>query len=128
MLVNFDQQLKDQYGEPMVDRQLVDDESGAINAPPHFKSRKMTLALICSVALFSSHPEEKPRPDVNETRIRFNLANKVSEGGDKEITIEEAQRIKNCVNHSAPSPLIWGQVDKIFEEATKNQPPAGGRA
>lgn len=102
MKINFDTELKDFRGK------VVEENVGG-------KRTKITLKEPCMNALLN--PSQTPNA-VQETGVekfkKYNLAKKISEGGEIELTAEEISKIKNSIGLFY-SPMMVGLCYELLE-------------
>lgn len=93
MILNFDQTLKELNGE------TIKDEKGEVK-----------LKTFCQNAILAPEKEQNA-----EEKVRaYQLAIKIQEGGEVEVTAEEIALIKKKVGE-AYAPIVVGQIFEILE-------------
>lgn len=95
MKINFDQQIKDLTGNPIKE-----------------EGKEVVLKTVCVNALLASNP--KKEISGQEKLDRYELARKVNDGGEVEITSEEIVKIKESVD-IYPT-IIYGEVCNLLEQ------------
>lgn len=83
------------------------------NEPIMEDGKPVTLSTICSSALLAPYEDEK-NLDGGEKVKRFKLASQVYDGGEQEITVEDAALLKKLVA-KAYTPLIVGRAYALLE-------------
>ncbi len=73
----------------------------------------VNLKTITVDALLNPNGKEQPKPMVKVER--FKLAQKIHEGGEIDITVENAAMIKKLIGEGY-APLVVGQAYEILEE------------
>lgn len=101
MIKNFDISVKTMYGKEMLDGE---------QSPMLMKSVIMEVLLVNEQGL-----------DGPAKVARYNLAKKVSEGGDQNYTVEELSDIKTAVGKYAV-PLVVGQILPYCDTDTAEKP------
>lgn len=97
MRVNFNSQLQDTHGKPLM--------AG---------TEGVTLGYMIGQALLFDNPND--RIGGAEKHARYKLWQRIKDGGEHEITIEEAAKVKQLVGDlPGVSPLIVGQCWDILE-------------
>lgn len=99
MNINFDAVILDQRGKPM----LASSEG----------EETVKLGAIAEQALLAAYADENGLPAGEKVR-RYKLFNKVSVGGEIDITAEEVTLLKQCIGKGYP-PLIVGRAYDLIE-------------
>jgi len=100
MIINFNQEVKRDDGTSIVNEKKSfkvnkNDAGEWVSEPDVTYADKTILADVCRGALVSG----LVKITVEETMARFNLHNKIKDGGEIELTEEELTSLKELVNN-----------------------------
>ena len=99
MKINFDQEIKKDDGTSIVSEtksfQMVEKDGEFTSEPTNTYKKNTILADVCSDALRTN----VIKVDVDETMMRFNLHNKIKEGGEVLLSKDELISLKDLVNN-----------------------------
>lgn len=104
MLRNFDEQVKLLDGTPVYDGDYKDAEG----TPPPLTIRRCIVSALVMTRNDAHNGEEMLK--------RFALAEKVSPGGDIDLTIDEISLIKSVSEKAAPTALVYGLIVKALSK------------
>lgn len=113
MRFDFSQFILNLDNQPIPNRR--DPNNPRESAPP------MSLSTVCVNALLGFDPQEDARLEGTEKLRRFNLAQKLYNGGWVEVTAEEVALLKTLVNRMY-APLIVGRVWQVLESNDSQHP------
>lgn len=106
MKIDFSTVLNDLKGVPLKD-----------GLPPaegqEDKREELTLGSVVCSALLATYPDEN-NLDPKVKFQRFKLAEKASDGGEQELTVEDAAEIKKLLG-KAWGPLVMGRAYEILD-------------
>lgn len=99
MMIDFNQEVKRDNGTSIVSEtksfNVVEKDGEFVSEPVVNYKEKTILADVCKGALVSG----LVKITVEETMQRFNLHNKIKDGGEIELTDEELKTLKELVNN-----------------------------
>ena len=99
--------MKINFNAPLLDEDGKQANIGTKEAPAF-----RTLGWLAAQALLASYPSESPSGE--EKHKRYRLWSRIKDGGEVDITIEEAGLIKNLIGLGA-TPLACGQAWDLLE-------------
>jgi len=114
MIINFDlKPLKD--GQEVVSKQKVvtvnKDDDGSVTEDVSFEIGTLSLKDCCKESLLKG----LAKISIEETMLRYNLYNKIKEGGEIELSEEELSLLKGLVNDRYEI-LLAGQLLTMLGE------------
>lgn len=98
MKLDFSTAIRDLNGKPIQEGETI-----------------ITLGSVCSNALLALHPDEQTLPGEVKVR-RFQLAVKIYNGGEQDVSVEELSILKTMVGKHY-LPIVVGRVYEIIEGA-----------
>lgn len=70
----------------------------------------LTAGMMIAEATIAMYPDEQPRPDGNEKKMRFGLSLRCGLGGEQEFTKAELDCILRCTNMKCGT-WLYGQME-----------------
>lgn len=126
MRLDFSQPILDLQGKPLIEnltleslqramaRLPVEIAQQVVQALREEGAAPVTVADVASGALIAGFEDERNLP-LDEKVRRMNLALRICNGGEVELTTDEAVKIKHCVNRRFPGVLKPARVAELIE-------------
>lgn len=115
MRIDFQKQILDFEGEPIIRREAVKDEKGTVVK----SEKKLLLVNACQEALGGAYQDEAALPQSDRVK-RFGLAMRLDSQLPVEISVEEAGEILRLVAKFYLGSLIYPRVSQIFDAASSS--------
>ncbi len=98
MKIDFNQKPVKKDGNPYLGNvknvKITMNDDGSIDQEPTFETMEMTLGTCAMESLLKG----AHIIDVKETMLRYNLRNRIKDGGEVEVSEEELNKLKELIN------------------------------